>query len=185
MAKLNSPIALAAHEFLHTASTQSLDEMNTQSFVPPDLEEVLSQHPSSETSLLKEVAHTLPWTATKTIAKENPKLAQLAAVELIGPTGVIKNEELRVGLLLQPKHTSYPNHQHAAEELYLILSGTALWGQNNRAPAAYAPGTFRHHMSWEWHEMITTYEPLLSLWCWTGDIRFDQYQIKQPNRPEE
>ena len=96
IAELDTAIAVAAHETLHIASTQTLDETKSQYFTPPDLEEVLSQHSSQEISLLKQVAHTVPWTPTKTIAKENPKLA---AVELIGPTGVTKNEELRVGLL--------------------------------------------------------------------------------------
>ena len=185
MAELDTAITAAAYKVLQTASTQTLDETNSRSFIPPDLEEVLSQHSSPEISLLKEVAHTLPWTPTKTIAKENPKLTHLAAVELIGPTGVVRNEELRMGLLLQPNQINYPNHRHAAEELYLVLSGTALWGQSNRTPVSCMPGSFRHHVSWEWHEMITNDEPLLTFWCLTGDIRFDQYQIMHHHIPGE
>ncbi|MFT5894528.1 MAG: hypothetical protein ACI8VW_001399 [bacterium] len=181
MSELDSAIALAACESLLNASAQSLDEISTKSVFAPDLEEEVFHHPSSEMSLLKEVADSLPWTRTKTIAKENPKLSTLAAVELIGPNGVATNEKLRLGLLLQPACTHYPRHRHAAEELYLVLSGTALWGQGKAEPTPRQPGSFCHHASWEWHEMVTAEEPLLSLWCWTGDIRFDQYQFLHPD----
>jgi hypothetical protein len=175
--ELDSDIALTAREAFKDSSTQILNENGAEPVVPPDLEKALYHHSSPEIFSLKEVAHTLPWTPTKTIAKENPNLANVAAVELIGPTGVAANEEVRSGLILLPAFTHYPKHRHAAEELYLVLSGTALWGQNKTEPTPRPPGSFCHHASWEWHEMITSADPLLCLWFWTGDIRFNQYQI--------
>lgn len=183
--ELNSGIALTVYETLQAASIQPLDETSLQDMIPPELEIVLSQHTSPEMSILKELAHTLPWTPSKTIAKESPKLRKLAAVELIGPSGVVTKDNFRLGLLIQPASTHYPKHRHAAEELYLVLSGTALWGQGKAGPTPRKPGSFCHHRSWEWHEMITSDEPLLSLWCWTGDIRFDQYQIFQVDNIED
>jgi len=96
---------------------------------------------------------------------------------LLGSTGISYHDEVRAGLVYLPVNTYYPNHRHAAEELYLVLAGNALWGQNKKATAIVPPGSFRHHASWEWHEMETKNEPLLALYCWTGDLRFELYEF--------
>lgn len=177
MNRLDTNIALSISKNLLTASEQQLITAKNPSTSPPALENAIAQHQSCELSLLKAMAHTLPWTPTKTIAKQNPTLAQLAAVELIGPNGLVASDALRLGLLLQPAHTHYPKHRHAAEELYLVLSGIASWGQGSLPPSVQEPGNFIYHKSWEWHEMKTSNQPLLALWCWLGDLRIDQYEI--------
>ena len=178
--QLDCAIAHVAKDALLSASTQHPHTSKPKGVLTPsELEQLLHQHASPELSALEKIAHTLPWTPTKTIAKDTLKSAPLKAIELIGPKGLLHNDALRVGLLIQPAHVHYPRHRHAAEELYLVLSGTALWGQNNQVLCAKAPGSFRHHKSWEWHEIVTEEQPLLTLWCWTGDLRYEQYEIAQ------
>lgn len=112
-------------------------------------------------------------------ALKSPLLQQhLAFSELVGPTGMVLSNKIRVGLFFQNKEVDYPNHRHAAEELYLVLSGSAQWIKETEPHATTkAPMNFIHHKSWESHAMLTRSEPLLALWCWAGDIDFKQYEM--------
>lgn len=161
-----------------TDAAQTLPKLNGgPAHAPTQLDAIFSQHSSPALHHLATIAHELPWTPSRTKAGIDPALSTLSAVELIGPTGVVKRQHIRAGLLILPASIHYPQHRHAAEELYLILSGRARWGQSFKPPTLVNPESTRHHTSWEWHEMITDDEPLLALWCWTGDIRFDQYEF--------
>ena len=51
----------------------------------------------------------------------------LAVCEIIGPTGQITHDNIRAGLFFQDADILYPRHSHAAEEIYLPLSGLAPW----------------------------------------------------------
>lgn len=95
---------------------------------------------------------------------------KLAVVELIGPTGMFAHPHLRIGLLIQREGFHYPRHQHAAEELYFILKGTADWAVDEHPHAPRLPDEFVHHASLQPHGMITRGEPMLAMWGWTGDI---------------
>lgn len=101
----------------------------------------------------------------------------IAVVEILGPGGLFHRHDLRFGLLIQCAGVQYPRHQHAAEELYLVLRGTADWTADASVPTPQAPGTFVHHTSLQPHSMTTRAEPLLALWGWTGDIESSSYSI--------
>jgi mannose-6-phosphate isomerase-like protein (cupin superfamily) len=62
----------------------------------------------------------------------------------------------------------YPSHAHRAEELYLVLSGTADWQRGDEPFAARRPGAVIIHASSEPHAMQTAQEPLLALYLWRG-----------------
>ena len=51
----------------------------------------------------------------------------LAVCEIIGPTGQITHDNIRAGLFFQDADILYPRRSHAAEEIYLPLSGLAAW----------------------------------------------------------
>ena len=104
--------------------------------------------------------------------------ARLFFVELLGPDGMLFCDRCRVGLLLMMPESSYPEHAHAAEELYLVLSGTAQWQGGNGKRSALPPGSFIHHPSGQHHAMRTGGEALLAVWGWTGDIGFESYSIE-------
>tara|TARA_B100001094_G_scaffold127521_1_gene123476 strand:- start:196 stop:780 length:585 start_codon:yes stop_codon:yes gene_type:complete len=102
---------------------------------------------------------------------------KICVTELIGPSGIFKNTETRIGLLLQSPDVHYPRHWHSAEELYLVIAGTATWSVENGVDTPRPPGNFIHHKSGQVHTMNTTTEPLLALWGWTGDIDGTSYSI--------
>ncbi|MFK7859332.1 MAG: dimethylsulfonioproprionate lyase family protein [Granulosicoccus sp.] len=129
---------------------------------------------------LANAQHGIHWAGSGGAAKPEAVQNRLAFAELVGPGGMIRNPHCRVGLFLQCAQTTYPVHRHAAEELYLVLGGTAHWQSDSMGARFHTPGNFIHHASWETHSMTTANEPLLAVWCWTGDIRFDQYEIESP-----
>lgn len=102
---------------------------------------------------------------------------QLAVVELIGPDGMFPNHELRVGLLIQRKGFHYPWHRHAAEEVYLVLKGTALWAVDHSALCPRAPGSIIRHGSLQPHTILTQEDPICALWGWVGDIAGSSYSF--------
>lgn len=99
----------------------------------------------------------------------------MAVTEIIGPLGIYPATDLRVGLLLQNEHLTYPSHKHSAEELYLVLSGEALWAVNEQPPQPRKPGSFVHHKPDQPHAMITRDQPLLAAWVWAGEITAETY----------
>lgn len=148
----------------YTQHTQTIGNNDLNSLELIDHVQQLEQH--------------LHWADTDAGAKPKSVQDRLAFVELLGPNGMIKFEHCRVGLFFQRADTDYPNHHHASEELYYIISGRAIWSNDStKMPSVMKPGEFVHHQSWEPHRMQTNDEPLLAMWCWTGDISFSQYKM--------
>lgn len=99
-----------------------------------------------------------------------PFRQQFAYCELVGPDGAIPAESFRMGLYIQFPNSFYPLHNHAAEELYLPLSGTAHWWRDGVEDQPIPPGNLIRHASFERHATRTIEEPLLAIWTWTGMI---------------
>lgn len=102
---------------------------------------------------------------------------QLAVAELIGPDGLFRNQDMRVGLLIQRDGFQYPRHRHAAQEVYLVIKGTALWAVDDADPSPRAPGSVIVHASGQPHQMRTLEEPICALWGWEGDIAGASYSL--------
>jgi hypothetical protein len=88
--------------------------------------------------------------------------------EIVGSVGPIQSERIACGFLILGPSTFYPRHHHAAEELYVPLSGLAAWQQGDMAWREHPPGTPIHHRSEEPHAMRTGGSPLLALYVWRG-----------------
>ena len=99
-----------------------------------------------------------------------------AFVTLIGEGTSRPDSRFYFGLYLQAPETYYPSHWHRAEELYYVLSGTALWQQGARTLTPKPPGALVHHAPDEPHVMQTGAAPLLAMWAWIGDLS-DSYRI--------
>lgn len=88
--------------------------------------------------------------------------------ELIGARGPVASETLACGFLLLGPDVEYPDHYHRAEELYIVLSGTAMWRRGAAPWREQPPGTVVHHPPNVLHAMRTSREPLLALYLWRG-----------------
>ena len=102
----------------------------------------------------------------------------MITAELIGPTGMLHHDTVRVGLFLQSPRLTYPTRIHSAEETFYILGGTADWQAGAGAPAPCPPGSYVHHPSSTPHASITGEEPTIAAWRWTGEISFDHYSLE-------
>lgn len=91
-------------------------------------------------------------------------------VELVGPDRAFESRTLLVGFLLLGPHTLYPDHDHAAEEVYHVVSGRASWRRGDAPWRTELPGAVIHHAPHVPHAMRTGHEPLLALYCWMGDV---------------
>lgn len=145
------------------------------------LDQILAAKEPDPHPLLAEVARvreSLVWYKAESERIPEAIGSRLSFVELLGPDGMVYCGHCRLGLFLQMPDLCYPGHAHAANELYLVLSGTAEWQTNGSEPTPQPPGSFIHHPSGHWHAMNTRSEPLLAIWAWTGDIGFDSYSME-------
>jgi mannose-6-phosphate isomerase-like protein (cupin superfamily) len=90
--------------------------------------------------------------------------------ELVGPGGPVRADDLRLGALLLGPETLYPLHRHPAEEIYLVVAGTADWRRGDEPFLPRPTGSLVHHPPGEPHAMRTAGEPMLAVYAWTGDV---------------
>ncbi len=93
-----------------------------------------------------------------------------AFCEIIGPGGLLKNQNIRVGLLLLGEEVEYPAHKHEATEWYHVINGTGLWQQGDSEYQLREPGSALFHSEWETHAMRCNSQPVLALWSWSGQL---------------
>lgn len=91
-------------------------------------------------------------------------------VELMGPGRAVPNADVRVGFLMLGPDTVYPAHAHPADEVYHVVGGRAEWWRDGVDWRVENPGTAIHHAPEVPHATRCAGEPLLALYCWTGDI---------------
>ncbi len=127
-------------------------------------------------SLILDLAPQLPWTDGGFALPDGIR-GRNAYAELIGPEGPFLCQRCRFGFYLQAPDCLYPAHSHAAEEFYLILSGSAEWRLDGAEPFIPPVPGLVHHRPWQKHEMSTRRFPLLAMWAWIGDIRYATYSI--------
>ncbi|MFT5218310.1 MAG: hypothetical protein ACI9LO_003315 [Planctomycetota bacterium] len=100
-----------------------------------------------------------------------------AYIELVGPEGVLLNDQFRFGIYWQQSDTFYPKHRHDALELYHIISGTAFWQIAEQDFEVRLPGASFEHLDRIDHAVRTEDEDLLAIWAWRGDLDFGNYSM--------
>ncbi len=86
-----------------------------------------------------------------------------AGAAVLGPSGLQQRGGLVAGISLLAPGTTYPDHDHPPEEIYLALSGGEWW---NAATPWHAPGPggIVHNPPGILHAMRGTAVPLLAIW---------------------
>lgn len=119
--------------------------------------------------LLADRGARLAWGQTYTAADFGQKFVDgYGWVELVGTRGHFVHDQVACGFLLLGPGIHYPDHHHEAEELYVPLTGGALWSKAKGPFAERAAGEIIHHPSNVSHAMKTGEEPLLALYLWRG-----------------
>lgn len=107
-------------------------------------------------------------------APPNPSLGRYdrhhAFSTIVGPGERVPSDRMMLGLMLIDRATHYPGHSHGADEVYLPLSGNAVYHVAPHRPGTPKPGHFLSIPSGARHAVWTGETPVLILWAWTGDI---------------
>lgn len=103
------------------------------------------------------------------------RAAKMLACELLGPDGMMKHPDIRVGLYVQEPDFDYASHAHAAQETYIALGGVGYWGVNYEKPNRRITGDVMYHPTMITHQNLTKADPMIATWRWSGDISFDNY----------
>jgi len=121
-------------------------------------------------SLVDVLAPALPWARAPAASTPAEYYQGHAYAMLVGDGGFVPADGFMLGLFLLAPGLFYPNHAHAADELYYLLSGRAQWQKSGGAFAGFGPGELVAMPSMTPHAIRTGSEPVLILWAWYGDL---------------
>ncbi|MGF1608770.1 MAG: dimethylsulfonioproprionate lyase family protein [Kiloniellales bacterium] len=93
-----------------------------------------------------------------------------AYADVLGPRGLVPSDRAAMGFLLLGPGLHYPDHAHAAEEVYLVVAGDSLWRRDAGPWQAKPPGSPIHHPPWTRHATKCGQEPLLAFYLWLGAL---------------
>lgn len=120
-------------------------------------------------AMLSQHAQDLHWGRTYTAADfDDHFLQNYGWMELFGSRGHFVSGEMAGGFLILGPDVDYPDHHHAAEEVYVPLTDGSLWSKGRGPFAARSVGGVIHHPSGIDHAMKTTDQPLVALYLWRG-----------------
>ena len=83
---------------------------------------------------------------------------------IIGEGGLETSADVRIGVSLLAPRTTYPDHRHPPEEVYIALS-PGEWRQNDGPWGAPGIGGLVHNPPGILHAMRSAEAPLLAVWC--------------------
>ncbi|NKB64640.1 MAG: hypothetical protein GKR95_21825 [Gammaproteobacteria bacterium] len=99
-------------------------------------------------------------------------LAGYGFAEIIGKNGPFLSDRIRCGIGIWGPHISYPKHRHQAEEIYLVMSGSAVFTLDGSTSMSAFPRDVIHVASMRDHGFETQAQPLIVLYLWqSGDLR--------------
>ncbi len=92
--------------------------------------------------------------------------------EVIGKLGPFVSTKVRSGIGVWGPGIDYPVHQHAAEEVYIVLGGSADFMLDGEPYKTRRAGDVVHVRSMRRHGFRTTKQPLAVFYIWqAGDLR--------------
>lgn len=88
---------------------------------------------------------------------------------LSGPDADLTWAAPRTGVMLMGPQVLYPGHNHAAREIYMLLTPGTEWRLDNGDWFEVKAGDLIFHDSWQMHEMRTGDQPMLAVAAWIED----------------
>ena len=130
---------------------------------PPDLEK-LGGNLGKLAVALREIEPNLSWNNQSERRKSAVLAENYADSFIVGPRGFVPSSRVEIGVSVMAPHTTYPDHRHPPEELYLVLS-QGEWRQN--ADAWHEPGVggVVYNPANIVHAMRANAKPLFAIWC--------------------
>jgi len=100
-----------------------------------------------------------------------PFLHLFANGDIVGPEATWRHDSLIVGLFLFGPNLHYPAHAHAADEIYMPLSGAPRFAVGLDAPFIHkTPGDVIVHPGQTPHAICTGAQPAFGVYAWRGAI---------------
>ncbi|MEM7076574.1 MAG: dimethylsulfonioproprionate lyase family protein [Pseudomonadota bacterium] len=124
------------------------------------------------TEAIAEAAPNLRWSQNASYNDSNCSRAFLdgyAYASLAGPDVALTWAAPRTGVMLMGPDVLYPGHNHAAREIYMLLTPGAEWRLDNGDWFSVNAGDLIFHDSWRMHEMRTGDAPMLAIAAWIDD----------------
>lgn len=87
---------------------------------------------------------------------------------IIGEGGPFRSERLWLWIVYMPPGLDYPWHDHPAEEIYLVVAGSAVFRKAGVEDQILHPGDTTFHVGSQPHAMETLDQPVLCLVAWRG-----------------
>jgi len=120
-------------------------------------------------SQLASLANQIAWGQTYSAQDFGPEfLESYGWTELIGQRGPIASSRIACGFLMLGPQIEYPRHNHAAEEIYVPLTGKTLWQQTDEKWTCRKSCQPIYHAPRLTHAIRTEDVPLLTLYLWRG-----------------
>ena len=92
--------------------------------------------------------------------------------EIIGLRGPFVSDQIRAGVAVWGAHLDYPQHQHRAEEVYIVLAGSAEFSFDNHTTQKRCAGDVVYVESNQRHGFRTADESLVVYYLWqAGNLR--------------
>ena len=85
---------------------------------------------------------------------------------IIGDGGFWRSHQMSGYVVYMPAGLHYPWHHHPAEEIYLVLAGSARFMRQGSADRILGPGATSFHAGNQPHAMETTDHPVMALVLW-------------------
>ena len=90
---------------------------------------------------------------------------------IIGENAPFSSDALRVFMVYMPPRLYYPWHHHPAEEVYMVISGSATFKKKDCADEVLSEGQVAFHESNQPHAMETKDDPALCLVAWHDNFQ--------------
>ena len=95
----------------------------------------------------------------------------MMAGQVIGGRGLLQSRDYYFGLFLVAPHVTYPLHQHAALEIYCVLTGeVSIRHGRDKPPMRITAGGHSVTPPYQVHELQTGESACLMAYGWTGDL---------------
>ena len=117
------------------------------------------------------------WAPPQTSSDPNYIAHSLAKVhvELLGPGGLVKSNDVRLGLYGMLPGAEYGIRTHPAEEIYVMFAGRCDWIRGDGPYVELGPNERSHHPSMMPHASRTRDHAFMSVYVWHGDVSTDGY----------
>jgi quercetin dioxygenase-like cupin family protein len=90
---------------------------------------------------------------------------------ILGENPPFSSDVLRLFMVYMPSGLYYPWHHHPAEEMYMVVSGGAIFKQSDCPDKLLSEGEVAFHASNQPHAMETTEDPVLCLVAWRDNFQ--------------